>query len=313
MWREVKRVDLSNPPEVGKAWAGFLNPFQEQCQPCPSCSNGYSSVASVYSDQWYGKAPFDPVEYGAKPLSVDDETFKDSIRRKVEWSIELAKRDGRPDYYTDGGRISLESALRIEELRMFGYYKGQWSHHLIQADVDALVEAGRLHDLTSEWTKENGWQKRDGVVVTADQVNAWSLFGIGHDCLNQNICIKARCARNGEPYLCAVCNGSCESWPSDELKAQSEAWEPTEPPAGDGYQIWETVSEGSPVSPAFANPADLAAWMVANDRSVTKDNDFESWMRFIDVGWAPSGVIDSAGVHDGVQYVGSSNVAIVDG
>lgn len=307
MGREVKRVDLNNPPKVGEAWAGFLNPFTAHCQKCPSCKNGSSAAAALYSDQWYGNARFDPVKYGAKPLSVDDETFKDSIRRKVEWSIELAKRDGRPDYYTDGGRIPLERALRIEELRMFEHNKCQWMHHLIQEDVDALIEAGRLHDLTSEWTQENGWQKREGVVVTADQVNAWSLSGMGHDCINQWVCVKARCARNGEPSSCDVCNGSGESWPSEELKAQSEAWEPTEPPVGDGYQIWETVSEGSPVSPAFANPADLAAWMVANDESVTKGNDFDAWMKFIDAGWAPSLVGSSAGIQDGVAFVGSKS------
>lgn len=305
MGREVKRVDLNNPPEVGEVWVGFLSPFADQCQECPSCKNGSSAAASLYADQWYGNAQFDPVEYGAKPLSVDDETFKDAIRHKVEWSMELAKRDGRPDYYTDGGRITLDVALRIEALRMFEYHKGQWMHHLIQEDVNALIEAGRLHDLASEWTQENGWQKREGVVVTADQVNAWSLSGMGHDCINQWVCVNARCARNGEATLCDVCNGSGESWPSEELKAQSEAWEPTEPPVGDGYQIWETVSEGSPVSPAFANPSDLAAWMVANDDSITKDNDFDAWMKFIDAGWAPSLVGSSAGIQDGVAFMAS--------
>ncbi len=30
-----------------------------------------------------------------------------------------------------------------------------------------------------------------------------------------------------------------------------------DPPAGDGYQLWETVSEGSPVTPVFEKPEEL--------------------------------------------------------
>lgn len=295
MSREVKRVDLANPPKMGVAWHGFLNPLYDQCKPCPSCKNGYSAAASLYNDQWYGNAPFDPVEYGARPISMDDESFKDAIRKKVEWSIELAKREGRDEWYTNGGRTPIDVALKREEQRMYEIYRDQWSCHLIQADVDALVEADRLHDLTSEWTPGVGWKKRDGVVVTADQVNAWSLSCMGHDSINNWICVKARCERNGDLVTCAVCNGSAEWWPSPELKEKAETWEKTEPPTGEGYQIWETVSECSPVSPAFARPEDLAAWMVANDDSITSDNDFETWMKFIDVGWAPSMV--SSGPH----------------
>lgn len=33
-----------------------------------------------------------------------------------------------------------------------------------------------------------------------------------------------------------------------------------EPPKGEGYQLWETTSEGSPISPVFASAEELAAW-----------------------------------------------------
>lgn len=45
--------------------------------------------------------------------------------------------------------------------------------------------------------------------------------------------------------MCLVCHGDGIA---PEKKAAYEAWEPTDPPEGDGYQIWETVSEGSPIS-----------------------------------------------------------------
>ena len=77
-----------------------------------------------------------------------------------------------------------------------------------------------------------------------------------------------------------------------------------EPPAGDGYQIWETVSEGSPVSPVFAKPEDLAQWMVDNDTSITRDSTYEQWMKFIDVGWAPSMTFSpEGGLQSGVASI----------
>jgi len=33
-----------------------------------------------------------------------------------------------------------------------------------------------------------------------------------------------------------------------------------EPPTGEGFQLWETTSEGSPVSPVFASAEELADW-----------------------------------------------------
>ncbi len=306
MGREVKRVDLNNPPAIGVTWPGYLNPFYEHCKPCEPCDgSGYSTEARLYAAQWYGHAPFDPVEYGAKPLTIDDPDFKESVRRKVEWSVELAKRRGEREWFTDNGRLSLDYAVQLEVVRMFDLLKGQWAHHLIQADVDALIDGNRLCELTSVWTDGEGWRKREGVVVTADQVNIWSLSGIGHDAINRMLCIDARCKRNNEPIVCDVCKGSGTWWPSEELKAQYEAWEQTDPPIGEGYQIWETVSEGSPVSPAFADPRELAAWMVKNDTSVTSGNDFDTWMKFIDAGWAPSLVAVAGEVQNGVSFVGS--------
>lgn len=36
------------------------------------------------------------------------------------------------------------------------------------------------------------------------------------------------------------------------------------PPTGDGFQLWETTSEGSPTSPVFATLDELCAWCETN-------------------------------------------------
>lgn len=70
---------------------------------------------------------------------------------------------------------------------------------------------------------------------------------------------------------CPTCAGSGEV-ATPEQKAANEAWEPTEHPTGPGYQLWQTVSEGGPVSPVFAEPEQLADWIIASGKSLHGSN-----------------------------------------
>ena len=302
MGRELRRVDLDNPPRRGVQWEGFINPFENEVQQCAHCAHGYSPAAEKFVAQWYGHESFDPAEYGATPIQVDDPEFVRVIRDKVHFSIERAKAEGRRCYYTEGGKHSQEAATEIEARRMYEIIKNMWSHHLRQEDVDALIAEGRLLDLTSTWDRdERRWVPIPGKVVTVEEVNIWSLSGFGHDSMNCHVCVKARCERKGLPHTCSACDGSGEYWPSQELKAKYEAWQPSPPPEGDGYQLWETVSTGSPVSPAFATKGELASWLAKYDTSATTGGTSEQgWMKFFDVGWAPTAVIQNGEYMSGV-------------
>lgn len=55
-----------------------------------------------------------------------------------------------------------------------------------------------------------------------------------------------------------------------------------EVPKGEGYQLWETTSEGSPISPVFKTLDELCAWCVDNattfsDYKATK----EEWIKML--------------------------------
>jgi len=102
---------------------------------------------------------------------------------------------------------------------------------------------------------------------------------------------------------CQPCEGqgSLETYPGQ--RAEAEAWEPSDPPEGEGWQLWETVSHGSPMSPVFPGPGALAVWMSDPSRGEERVA-YETARRFIEVGWAPSGaVIDGEGL-SGVGLVG---------
>ncbi|WP_141747603.1 hypothetical protein [Streptomyces nanshensis] len=276
---------------LSKTWDGFLMPDRYDEDKCPDCKNGYSPQAQNLLDLWYGRLPFNPQSTGSTPLRHDTP----AVRAFAERNVSRA-----PEFYGTG-----EAAIVREGQRLADLWNRSWSHHLTQDDVNALVDAGRLMDFTHTWSREGGWQAIDPPVVpTAEQVNEWSLGGFGHDGINTGVVIRARCEREGFNEVCPTCQGhsTLEKYPGQ--RAEAEAWEATGPPEGEGWQLWETVTEGSPISPVFASADALADWMSDPERG-------DQWVpaetarKFIDEGWAPTGIGSPArGYVSGVEAVG---------
>jgi len=259
MSREVRRVPLDFAHPLGQVWSGYVRPDDLDGLPCPVCGPASGDRPGGYGDGrspearrlhalWYGYVPFDPAETGSTPFGPDHPKVWAFAQRNVERS---------PEFYGRGVFAVTREAVRLGRL-----FDAQWSHHLTQEDVDALVEAGRLTDFTHQFVPGKGWQSRDPQPeVTAEQVNAWSLDGFGHDSINCMVVCDARCEREGWPTTCPECDGhgSIEAYPGQ--RDDAENWEHSEPPTGEGWQLWETTTEGSPVSPVFATDRDLARWL----------------------------------------------------
>ena len=321
-------VDFDHPmKEVWPGFVNPWYGYRHTCGVCGG--DGYSSQSRRFKDEWYGYVHnFDPASIGAEPLRMDSPGLVESVTQKVENAIKRFE-SGEIEYatYSMGGSLTKEEAISLEIKRMYKIQKNCWEYQLCQADVDALLENESLWDFTrrpfegmdlQEYIRtrayylwiEAGRPETDGVQyweqaereyskywmpfdngrkVTAEMVNYWSMFGLGHDSLNQWVCVKARAQREGIDPYCPKCKGEGYFWESKEDEENCNNWEKEEPPTGAAYQIWETVSAGSPASPPFENPEDLAQWMVENDTSLTADTSFEGWMKFIlGDGWAPS-------------------------
>jgi len=292
MGREVRRVPLEFDWPTDKVWEGFLSPERLDGDDCPDCKGGYSPHARHLFDLWYGYVPFDPVSTGSTPLRPDSP----AVRAFAERNVSRA-----PEFYGTG-----EFAIVGEARRLTRLWNGQWSHHLSQNDVNALIDAGRLRDLTHTWSDETRRleQFEPPIVPTAEQVNEWSLFGMGHDAINASVVIRSRCKREVVEATCPTCegHGSVEVYPGQ--RAEAEAWEPTDPPEGEGWQLWETVTEGSPISPVFDSADGLAAWMSDPDRG-RNWVPMETARKFIDDGWAPTFVgTPEHGLVSGVEHAG---------
>ena len=67
--------------------------------------------------------------------------------------------------------------------------------------------------------------------------------------------------------------------------------------------MYEDTTEGTPISPAFATPEELAQWLVDNEASANGDQtaSYEGWLRVCKGGFAPSMIMDSKGLRSGVD------------
>ena len=70
------------------------------------------------------------------------------------------------------------------------------------------------------------------------------------------------------------------------------------------YMMYETTTEGTPISPAFETPELLAKWLFDNGASAfgSQKASYESWLAVAKGGWAPSAVLSSKnGLQSGVE------------
>jgi hypothetical protein len=278
---------------LGEAWKGFLFPERLCGVPCPDCERGYSPHAERLYKLWNGHVPFRPRDNGSTPLTPATPAVREFAERNIARS---------PEFYGSGVFAVSREATRLAIL-----WNGMWCHHLNQDDVDALLEADRLWDFTRPRPAKGG--RRQDIepppTPTAEQVNEWSLRGFGHDAINAHIVIQARCEREDAAVACPNCEGetATEAYPGQ--RAEAEAWKPTEPPTGEGWQLWGTVSEGSPISPVVPTAEKLVDWMSDPERG-------DAWLpppvaaRFVADGWAPSFVFTpETGLVSGTEYVGT--------
>ncbi len=78
--------------------------------------------------------------------------------------------------------------------------------------------------------------------------------------------------------------------------------------------MYEDTSEGTPLSPAFETPEELARWLADNGASAmgSMTATYEQWLATCKGAWAPSMVIENGVIKSGVEFAfdgsGESNV-----
>ncbi|MCK5445108.1 MAG: hypothetical protein KAI73_05745, partial [Rhodospirillaceae bacterium] len=72
------------------------------------------------------------------------------------------------------------------------------------------------------------------------------------------------------------------------------------------WQMYETTSEGTPISPPMETPELLARWLADNNASAfAKDTaTYEQWLSTIKRGFAPSAIMGDGKLESGVAALG---------
>ena len=94
-----------------------------------------------------------------------------------------------------------------------------------------------------------------------------------------------------------------EEWDGERLTA--EDYMPNWPDSErTHYMMYEDTSEGTPISPAFATPEELAQWLADTGASAfgSSTASYEAWLRVAKGGYAPSAVYTPEhGLQSGVE------------
>jgi hypothetical protein len=75
-----------------------------------------------------------------------------------------------------------------------------------------------------------------------------------------------------------------------------------------GWCMYETTSEGTPISPVLETPEALARWLAdTGASSFGRDTaTYDQWLRTIQAGWAPSAVVTGNRFQSGVEFVAAT-------
>ena len=199
----------------------------------------------------------------------------------------------------DGSGFNKETKQLSDDWYDFEHTGNRWCDKLTEIEIEELVKEGRISDCmpfwyrfdneTGKWMvlkergKGNKWEETERPEMpTVQTVNAWARRGMGHDAINRIICIEARAKSLGVYGHCEYCGGEGVIWQSEEIKKLYEEWEAFEPPVGEGFQLWEDTSEGSPQSPVFTNLEELCGWCQYNATTFGSEKaSKESWMKML--------------------------------
>lgn len=127
---------------------------------------------------------------------------------------------------------------------------------------------------------------------------------------------------DGETY-----ENDVEDWEREcrLYKEGTDTYEPGDRPERDRYmlpglpdeqrthlQMYETCTEGTPISPVFATPEEVARWCADNGASAFAGQtaSYEAWLRIAKGGYAPSAIITIGGpLISGVEAFKDDDVA----
>lgn len=292
MGRELMRVPLDFDWPLHMIWKGYWSPYQSQ--KCAVCNGkGTAPVYRALYDAWYGFENDRPK--GGEALEVWEANFKWVDKLEQDEVNHLCDKDRLVNFCCDWRVPNFEEWDELERERRADarrrWLRQPWSS--IKEWV--LVKLGRKEiykpDPERPRHMRRRHQDRSLYYPPAELVNANAVGMLGgHDSINHWIAVDYRARKLGIPedeWYCKFCDGEGRVWFSKKHERLAERWyehERYDPPNGPGFQLWETVSEGSPISPVFATGEEMIEYLI-DELGFNR----EASIKFVEeTGWAPS-------------------------
>jgi hypothetical protein len=268
--RILKRVALDFKWPLDKVWKGYIDhtPCPRTCKACDGTGLNPATL-KIHRDY------HDNEGFGSRWTYVYGVSSKNTPAARPPWLIEGDCRSWCHKITQDEVEALVEEGRLIEFTHEWisgkGWQPKVWNTKGFWCPKchDVLPQLS-FHHYSATCTGCNAeMELLEGndirlQIPLAKEVNAWSQEGMGHDCINQGILVEARAKRLGVYGPCPRCKGKGELKLPRKPKKRHKKWKAYEPPSGIGYQLWETCSDGSPVSPVFATAEELADWCEEN-------------------------------------------------
>lgn len=104
------------------------------------------------------------------------------------------------------------------------------------------------------------------------------------------------------PSYCGEDTKNLEYWEWESNPPDRAYYRPWEDSEATWFQVWETVSEGSPVTPAFASKEELVEYLVQRGDDFQSSQYAKPWPRkaaeqFVKSEWAPSMMVQGGEIY----------------
>lgn len=249
MGREIRRVPLDFDWPLQKIWKGFINPHYRSC---PEAAKNNCHQGSTNAERWLYAI--------AKLISL---VGKEGARNSPDLQAKMEEnRCSRPDHSLQEWEFAPYIERTVEEDQRI---RGIEDKHQRRAEYDRFVP--RLVTLDSDIAE---------VVMALAKGEIEYYRGPSPTNIYRTL-LEAAGITDPNWDRCKVCNG--EGIDPDFLEAY-ENWEKQPPPEGEGWQLWETTSEGSPISPVLPTEEAFVNYLVDQGYSV------EAAQAFAKIGWA---------------------------
>ena len=295
MSREVRRIALDFDAPVGKVWDGYHNPFRDRAQKCECVMygrNGLSPRAHELTERWWGYSHFTPEMNGSNPITHNHPYIASLAKQNLlhspqhfQLSLQEVEEFFQSGIDIDTASCDVGAEYMFEALRLVRHHNAMWRYHMNDADIDILVKRPEALGTTHHKDAQGNWIENDPPVRPSVEELQLSMMDVFPNSRIEYHLIEGICEQEGVPYLCEICNGDIEIWPSEQDRKLYNEWEPSKLPSGDGYQLWSTVTEGTPNSPVFATPEELADFLAGPQsperKGINRDVTRDEWLMFI--------------------------------